>query len=127
MHCVIIAFFQVIILCFALFYGGASPSSLWSSHAEYTTASGKYIHFIVRHSFTLFFSVVRSRSLLSVDPKINFCTKACDWFKQIFMREHFDYFELNRNNNYVTEQLLHNRTQYDIIATSILNATSILL
>ena len=38
-------FFQVIILCFAVFFGGTSPSNLWSSqkYAEYTTAPGMYV------------------------------------------------------------------------------------
>lgn len=34
---------QVVILCFAVFYGGSSPSNPWSSHkhAEYATTAGK--------------------------------------------------------------------------------------
>ncbi len=71
--------------------------------------------------FSALLFVVRSRSLLSVDPKLNFPSRACDWFKQIFMREQFDYFELGRNNNHVSKQPLHRdisvllTREYDIV------------
>ena len=48
--------------------------------------------------------LVRSRSLLSVDPKLNFHIRACDWFKQLFMREELDDFELNRSNSHLSGQ-----------------------
>lgn len=68
-HSKVGTYIMVIILCFAVFYGGSS--NLWTSqkHAEYATAS------------------VRSRSLLSVNPRLNFPTKAHDWFKQIIFME----------------------------------------
>lgn len=51
-----------------------------------------------------FLIAVRSRSLLSVDPKLDFHVKACGWFNQIFMRENIDDFELNQSNNHPSSQ-----------------------
>lgn len=77
---------QVIILCFAVFYGGSS--SPWSSHkhTEYATSVGKSV-VVPSSKQLLLHPTVRSRSLLSVNANLNFPTRACDWFKQIFMRE----------------------------------------
>ena len=46
---------------------------------------------------------VRSRSLLSVDPNLNFPGRACDWFRQIFREQVDDY---PTSNNYVVGQPL---------------------
>ena len=63
---------------------------------------------------------VRSRSLLSVTQEMNFHVRACDWFKQIFMREEFDDVELNRSDNQLaTRNTLSMHIAPDIAATNI--------
>lgn len=82
----------------------------------------------ITFSSSLFFIIVRSRSLLSVDPRLDFPGRACDWFKQIFMREHLAYLELQgSNSNHVTRlhhESAHTSAKYDTVVVSLSNNQS---
>lgn len=80
-----------------MFFGGSTQSNLWNSqkHGEYATASGKYYDGNRKISMTNIIFIVRSRSLLSIDPKLDFHVRACDWFKQVFLSDELGDFEVN--------------------------------
>ena len=95
-----ISFLQVVVLCFAIFFGSWTPLKLWGTPAiDYTTATGmlcctlyqclKQLHKYSVHKVnkTTSFPVVRSRSLLSLESPQNFQQAACSWFRHTFFRE----------------------------------------